>query len=92
MLSFFGPRQEKRLNHKLPRPLRGVVTAMVTPLNQDLTLDQQGLERLVEHLVEGGVHGIFILGTTGEFRQKLADSLAEKCNDVIENERKRKEL
>jgi 4-hydroxy-tetrahydrodipicolinate synthase len=66
MLSFFGPRQEKRLNHKLPRPLRGVITAMVTPLNQDLTLDQKGLERLVEHLVQGGVHGIFILGTTGE--------------------------
>jgi dihydrodipicolinate synthase/N-acetylneuraminate lyase len=39
---------------------------MVTPLNQDLSLDQKGLERLVEHLIEGGVHGIFILGTTGE--------------------------
>jgi 4-hydroxy-tetrahydrodipicolinate synthase len=54
------------LDHKLPRPLRGVITAMVTPLNQDLNLDEQGLERLVEHLIAGGVHGIFILGTTGE--------------------------
>jgi 4-hydroxy-tetrahydrodipicolinate synthase len=54
------------LDHKLPRPLRGVITAMVTPLDQDLNLDQEGLERLVEHLIEGGVHGIFILGTTGE--------------------------
>ncbi len=66
MLSFFGPRQEKRLNHKLPRPLRGVITAMVTPLDRNLNLDQNGLERLVEHLIKGGVHGIFILGTTGE--------------------------
>ena len=66
MLSFSGPRQEKRLNHKLPRPLRGVITAMVTPLNQDLSLDCAGLERLMAHLIEGGVHGIFILGTTGE--------------------------
>ncbi len=39
---------------------------MVTPLNQDLSLDQKGLERLIEHLIAGGVHGIFILGTTGE--------------------------
>ncbi|MDT7810967.1 MAG: 2-dehydro-3-deoxy-D-pentonate aldolase [Acidobacteriaceae bacterium] len=39
---------------------------MVTPLDQDLNLDQEGLERLVEHLIKGGVHGIFILGTTGE--------------------------
>src|SRR6202795_2727968 len=66
MLSFSGPRQEKRLNHKLPHPLRGVITAMVTPLDQDLNLDEKGLERLIEHLIGGGVHGIFILGTTGE--------------------------
>jgi 4-hydroxy-tetrahydrodipicolinate synthase len=54
------------LEHKLPRPLRGVITAMVTPLDQDLNLDQEGLGRLVEHLIAGGVHGIFLLGTTGE--------------------------
>ncbi len=54
------------MDHKLPRPLRGVITAMVTPLDQDLNLDQEGLEGLVEHLIAGGVHGIFILGTTGE--------------------------
>jgi 4-hydroxy-tetrahydrodipicolinate synthase len=39
---------------------------MVTPLNQDLSLDRAGLERLMEHLIAGGVHGIFVLGTTGE--------------------------
>jgi 4-hydroxy-tetrahydrodipicolinate synthase len=39
---------------------------MVTPLDQDLHLDREGLERLIEHLIKGGVHGIFILGTTGE--------------------------
>jgi 4-hydroxy-tetrahydrodipicolinate synthase len=54
------------LKHKLPTPLRGVITAMVTPLDQNLNLDPKGLERLIEHLIEGGVHGIFILGTTGE--------------------------
>jgi 4-hydroxy-tetrahydrodipicolinate synthase len=58
--------QEIVLNQKLPRPLRGVITAMVTPLHEDLTLDEGGLERLIEHLIAGGVHGIFILGTTGE--------------------------
>jgi 4-hydroxy-tetrahydrodipicolinate synthase len=29
-------------------------------------LDEAGLERLVEHLIAGGVHGLFVLGTTGE--------------------------
>jgi 4-hydroxy-tetrahydrodipicolinate synthase len=39
---------------------------MVTPLKDQSTLDYAGLERLVEHLIAGGVHGIFPLGTTGE--------------------------
>jgi 4-hydroxy-tetrahydrodipicolinate synthase len=46
--------------------LRGIVPPIVTPLLDDNTLDIEGLERLIEHVVEGGVHGIFILGTTGE--------------------------
>ncbi|MEA4936085.1 MAG: dihydrodipicolinate synthase family protein [Paludibacter sp.] len=44
----------------------GIVPPLVTPLLDDNTLDLNGLDRLVEHVVAGGVHGIFILGTTGE--------------------------
>jgi 4-hydroxy-tetrahydrodipicolinate synthase len=54
------------LNEKSLHPLHGIITAMVTPLDEDLNLDQKGLERLVEHLIGGGVHALFILGTTGE--------------------------
>ena len=50
----------------LPRPLRGVVPPMVTPLLDNETLDVAGLERLVEHVLGGHVHGLFLLGTTGE--------------------------
>ena len=39
---------------------------MVTPLSQDRRLDVGGLERLVAHILGGGVHGLFLLGTTGE--------------------------
>ena len=39
---------------------------MITPLSGRDELDVPGLERLVEHIVGGGVHGLFILGTTGE--------------------------
>lgn len=45
---------------------RGIITAMITPLTDQHTIDQQGLERLIEHLIAGGVHGLFPLGTTGE--------------------------
>ena len=40
---------------------------MITPLKADFSLDINPTERLIEYLIEGGVHGIFILGTTGEF-------------------------
>jgi 4-hydroxy-tetrahydrodipicolinate synthase len=49
-----------------PGPLHGVVPPMVTPLDARQRVDVEGLERLVEHIVRGAVHGLFILGTTGE--------------------------
>jgi len=47
-------------------PLRGIITPMVTPLLGRDTLDAEGLERLVKHIVAGSVHALFILGSTGE--------------------------
>ncbi|WP_107823733.1 dihydrodipicolinate synthase family protein [Mangrovibacterium marinum] len=48
-------------------PLRGIVPPLVTPLLDNDTLDVAGLERLIEHVISGGVHALFLLGTTGEF-------------------------
>jgi 2-dehydro-3-deoxy-D-pentonate aldolase len=49
-----------------PRRLRGIVPPMITPLRDRDALDVAGLERLIEHILAGGVHGLFILGTSGE--------------------------
>jgi 4-hydroxy-tetrahydrodipicolinate synthase len=46
--------------------LQGIIPPLVTPLLGNDELDVAGLERLVEHLIHGGVHGLFLLGTTGE--------------------------
>lgn len=46
--------------------LRGIVPPMVTPLKARDELDREGLQRLLDHVIEGGVSGVFILGTTGE--------------------------
>lgn len=53
------------MKHNIQK-LRGIVPPMVTPLKDNNTLDKEGIARLVEHMIGGGVHGIFILGTTGE--------------------------
>ncbi len=47
-------------------PLKGIIPPMITPLTENGGLDIEGLKRLVEHLISGGVHGIFLLGTNGE--------------------------
>lgn len=52
--------------HRLPRPLQGIVPPLITPLLNRDALDVDGLGRLVEHVLAGGVHGLFVLGTTGE--------------------------
>jgi len=51
-------------NATLPKPLCGIIPPMITPLAGRDALDVRGLERLIEHMLAGGVHGLFILGTT----------------------------
>lgn len=43
-----------------------VITAMVTPFNEDLSIDYAGVEKLANHLVDNGSDGILVAGTTGE--------------------------
>ncbi|MGI9457678.1 MAG: dihydrodipicolinate synthase family protein, partial [Aeoliella sp.] len=64
-----------------PRMFRGVIVPLVTPLAAQDRLDEAGLVRLVEHVIAGGVNGIFVLGTTGE-----APSLSYRIRrEVIQN-------
>jgi 4-hydroxy-tetrahydrodipicolinate synthase len=64
----------------------GIIPPMVTPLRDRDALDEAGLERLIEHILAGGVHGLFILGTTGEgpsLSYRLRKELIERtCRQV----------
>lgn len=66
--------------------IKGIVPPMVTPLLDDNQLDYKGLENLIEHILSGGVHGLFILGTTGEgpsLKYSLRAELIKRvCNQV----------
>lgn len=67
-------------------PLRGIIPPVVTPLLNDNELDEPGLERLIHHLLRGGVHGIFLLGTTGEatsLRYKLREKFVKKACELV---------
>ena len=70
----------------LSRPLSGIIPPMITPLRDRDALDVAGLERLIEHIVAGGVNGLFILGTSGEapsLSYRLRRELVERtCHQV----------
>lgn len=46
--------------------LEGIIVPLITPLRPDESLDEAGLEKLVEHVITGGVSGIFVAGSSGE--------------------------
>lgn len=46
--------------------LKGVLPALVSPLTREGSADAAGVERLVERMLRGGVHGVLALGSTGE--------------------------
>ncbi|WP_406321720.1 dihydrodipicolinate synthase family protein [Streptomyces sp. NBC_00519] len=49
-----------------PAPLTGVVPPVCTPLTPDREVDVPSLLGLVDHLVAGGVHALFVLGSSSE--------------------------
>lgn len=46
--------------------LEGVFTALITPFKENGSLDEEGLKVLIERQLKAKVHGIVVLGTTGE--------------------------
>ncbi|HTL74510.1 MAG TPA: dihydrodipicolinate synthase family protein [bacterium] len=71
-------------------PLTGIIPPMITPLRGRDELDVAGLERLIEHILSGGVNGLFILGTTGEgpslsyrLRRELIERVCKQVNHRV---------
>lgn len=45
---------------------RGIVPPLCTPLTEAFEIDTRSLQRLIEFQLAAGVHGLFVLGSTGE--------------------------
>jgi len=66
--------------------LKGIIPPVITPLINNDTLDVKGLENLIEHLITGGVHGLFMLGTTGEatsLSYELRKELIKRTSELV---------
>jgi 4-hydroxy-tetrahydrodipicolinate synthase len=63
---------------------------MPTPLARDGSIDKAGIRTLVDFLIEGGIDGLFPLGTSGEFalltheeRRAVVDAVVDRANGRV---------
>jgi len=47
--------------------IHGVVPPLVTPVDEFEKVNANALRKIIRHVIDGGVHGVFVLGSTGEF-------------------------
>lgn len=46
--------------------IKGIIVPILTPMNEDESINHEELVRQIERLIDAGVHGIFVFGTNGE--------------------------
>jgi 4-hydroxy-tetrahydrodipicolinate synthase len=63
---------------------KGIIPAMVTPLDENGELKEGALRKLTAHLIDGGVHGLFAVGSQGEFFSLRADQKRQIIETVVE--------
>ncbi|MDK2897664.1 MAG: 4-hydroxy-tetrahydrodipicolinate synthase [Candidatus Atribacteria bacterium] len=69
---------------------QGVLPAMVTPFKENEELNEQALHKLINYLIENGVHGIFAIGGQGEFyalsfeeKKRIMEIVVEEVNGRV---------
>src|SRR4249919_712102 len=67
----------------------GIVLPLVTPLSDRDVLDRAGLERLIDYVLTAGVHGLFLLGTTGEASALSANLRREFVRRAVDQANRR---
>lgn len=69
--------------------LSGIMTAIVTPLNADRTLNREQLKNLIDFQIKNGVHSILALGGTGEYPALTMEVRKETVDCTVEYVNKR---
>ena len=64
---------------------RGIIPPIITPLTDEGEVNYPVLRQMVNHLIDNGVHGLFPLGTTGEF-YAFDDDTYRKILETVKDE------
>jgi 4-hydroxy-tetrahydrodipicolinate synthase len=62
--------------------VQGVIPPIVTPLHEDETVHEEHLRRVTDHMIDAGVHGIFVNDTMGAFNL-LTDSQQDRAIEIV---------
>lgn len=68
---------------------KGIIPAMVTPLTETGQINEASLRKLTNHLIAGGVHGLFPVGSQGEAFSLTFDQKREAIRIVVDETRGR---
>ena len=64
--------------------IKGVIPALITPMNDDESLSREGLKTLIDGVIDAGVHGVFTCGTAGEFWAMTTDEKRQLFEWTVE--------
>ena len=73
----------------MPITPHGIIPAMVTPFTTDDRVNEPALRRLTRHLIAGGAHGLFAMGSQGEFWACSAEEKRRVWEIVVDEARGR---
>ena len=68
---------------------KGIIPAMVTPITSEGKINREALRKLTNYLIDGGVHGLFPVGSQGEFYALTFEEKKKVIEVVVEETRGR---
>jgi 4-hydroxy-tetrahydrodipicolinate synthase len=72
------------------KEIEGIIPAVVTPFDENENVDEEGFRKIINYLIDSGVHGIFPVGSQGEFftltneeKRRLIDIAVEEARGRV---------
>jgi 4-hydroxy-tetrahydrodipicolinate synthase len=63
---------------------KGIIAAMVTPLTEDQKIHKEAITRLLNYLIDSGVHGVFVISGAGEFASLTRNEKKDLLEAVVD--------
>ena len=70
--------------------IKGVVVPIVTPIDGDERIDEAKFRRQIDYIINGGLQGILIFGSNGEFYQVEEDEMERGLKIAVEQAARRR--